>query len=50
MRVIADGSSSEVVFTLRRQPDVSDEEFARDADAVAADLSALKRVLEQQSR
>lgn len=50
MRVIADGGSSEVVFTMRRQPDTSEEAFARDADAVSADLSALKRVLEEQRR
>lgn len=46
MRVVADGSGSEVVFTLRQQPDMSDEDFARDAEAVLADLIALKRVLE----
>ncbi|MDQ6935132.1 MAG: SRPBCC family protein [Actinomycetota bacterium] len=46
MRVIADGTASEVVFTLRRQPDMTDDAFARDADAVATDLAALKRVLE----
>ncbi len=46
MRVIADGSSCEVVFTLRRPPDMSDEAFTADAAAVAADLSRLKHVLE----
>jgi hypothetical protein len=46
MRVTADGSGCEVVFTVRRQPDVTDEEFARDADAVAADLTRLKHVVE----
>jgi len=46
MRVIADGSGCEAVFTLRRLPGMSDEDFARDADAVAADLTRLKRVLE----
>ncbi len=50
MRVIADGSSSEVVFTLRRQPGTSEEDFARDADAVSADLATLKRVLEAPPR
>lgn len=50
MRVIADGSGCEIVFTLRRQASMSDEELARDAEAVYADLGALKRVLEQQSR
>ena len=34
------------MFTLRRLPGMSDEEFARDANAVAADLTRLKRVLE----
>ncbi|HKE67205.1 MAG TPA: SRPBCC family protein [Micromonosporaceae bacterium] len=46
MRVIADGDGSEVVFTLRRMPGMSDEEFARDAGLVAADLAQLKRLLE----
>jgi Polyketide cyclase / dehydrase and lipid transport len=46
MRVIADGSGCEVVFTLRRRPGMSDEDFARDAEAVAADLARLRRVLE----
>jgi Polyketide cyclase / dehydrase and lipid transport len=46
MRVIADGSSCEVVFTLRRRPGMSDEDFMADAEAVAADLTRLKRVLE----
>lgn len=47
MRVIADGPGCEVVFTLRRQPWMSDEEFHRDAEAVTADLTALKRLMEQ---
>ncbi len=47
MRVTVDGSGSEAVFTLRRQPGMSDEDFDRDADAVAADLAALKRICEQ---
>jgi uncharacterized protein YndB with AHSA1/START domain len=46
MRVLADGAGSEVVFTLRRLPRLSDEEFERDAAAVSADLVALKRVVE----
>src|SRR5262245_29109162 len=33
MRVTADGTGSEVVFTLRRRPAMSDEEFERDSDA-----------------
>jgi hypothetical protein len=48
VRVIAGegGGACEVVFSLRRRPGVSDEEFAQDADAVAADLTRLKRVVE----
>lgn len=46
MRVIADRTGCEVLFTLRRQTGTSDEDFARDADAVSADLATLKRVLE----
>ena len=33
-------------FTLRRLPGVSDEDFARDAGLVQADLTRLKQVLE----
>ena len=47
MRVTVDGTGCEVVFTLRRQPGTSDEDFKRDADAVFADLIALKRVMER---
>ena len=46
MRVIRDGDGCEVVFTLRKRPDVSDEEFDRDANAVAADLARLKTITE----
>jgi hypothetical protein len=46
MRVIADARGCEVVFTLRRSPGMSEEDFRRDADAVAADLTRLKQVLE----
>jgi hypothetical protein len=46
MRVIADERACEVVFTLRRPPGMSDEEFRADAAAVAADLARLKQVLE----
>ncbi|MFH8760066.1 SRPBCC family protein [Streptomyces atroolivaceus] len=46
VRVIADGTGCEVVFTLRRRPDMSAEEFRRDAAAVSADLATLKRLME----
>jgi hypothetical protein len=46
MRILRDGDGCEAVFTLRRLPGVSDEEFARDAKAVAGDLARLKRIVE----
>jgi hypothetical protein len=46
MRVTPDAEGCEVVFTLRRQEGMSDTEFERDAEAVAADLATLKRLLE----
>jgi len=46
LRVIRDGDGCEVVFTVRRQPRESDEQFAADAAAVLADLTTLKRLLE----
>jgi hypothetical protein len=46
VRVLADGTRSEVVFTVRRRPGMDDEDWAADAAAVTADLEALKRVLE----
>jgi hypothetical protein len=47
MRVIAaDERACEVVFTLRRPPGMSDDDFRADADAVAADLARLKQLLE----
>ncbi|MGD0554478.1 MAG: hypothetical protein ABSA93_05800 [Streptosporangiaceae bacterium] len=46
MRVIADESGSEVGFTLRRRPGMTDAEFKADGDAVAADLARLKEILE----
>ncbi|NEB76944.1 SRPBCC family protein [Streptomyces sp. SID14478] len=46
VRVISDGTGSEVVFTIRRQPQMSDADFARDADTVAGDLNRLRELLE----
>lgn len=48
LRVISDGDGCEVVFTLRQRPEMSDEEFERDADAVARDLATLKSLVESQ--
>jgi hypothetical protein len=47
MRVTANGEGSEVVFSVRRQPEMSDEEFDRDCAAVQADLNALRDILER---
>lgn len=46
MRVLADGEDCEVVFTLRRRPEMTDRDFDEDAAAVARDLVALKDLLE----
>jgi len=46
LRVISDGNGCEVVFTLRQRPDMTDEDFERDAHAVASDLAMLKSVVE----
>jgi hypothetical protein len=46
MRVIANGTGSEVIFTLFRLPEMSDEKFAEDAGWVARDLRAVKELLE----
>ena len=46
VRVIDGPGGCEVVFTLRRLPGMSDEDFARDASQVAADLARLKRTVE----
>lgn len=47
LRVIPAGDdASEVVFTLRERPDMSNEEFAQDSPAVQADLESLKRIIE----
>jgi hypothetical protein len=46
MRVIQHGTGSEVIFTLRRSDDQSDDEFEADAATVLADLHSLKALLE----
>ena len=49
LRVVPAGPGQprcEVVFTVRRQPGATDEQFEADAATVAADLDALRRLLE----
>jgi len=48
MRVIPNGSGSELIFTLFRLPDMSDDKFAADAEWVMRDLTSLKNLLESQ--
>ncbi len=50
MRVVAHGDGSEFIFTLIRQPGVTDEQFAQDKAAVEKDLRTLKGVLEGTAR
>ncbi len=46
MRIFANGSGSEVVFTLYRRDGMTEDDFARDADWVMSDLRRLKTLLE----
>ena len=47
MRVFPNDNGSELIFTVYRRPDVSDQEFAADAKAVEKDLAKLKTLLEK---
>jgi hypothetical protein len=47
MRVVANGSGSEVSFTLFQLPDTPEDRFEEDAAMVARDLATLKRLLER---
>ena len=46
MRVVANGSGSEVIFTLFSTPGMSDGDLARDIAWVTKDLGTLKTLLE----
>ncbi|HUP22613.1 MAG TPA: SRPBCC family protein [Thermoanaerobaculia bacterium] len=46
MRVVPNGTGSEVTFTVFRHLDVPDEQFEQDAEWVEKDLRALKAILE----
>lgn len=45
LRVVANGSGSEVIFTLYRLPGVSEADYAADAVLVRQDLNTLKELL-----
>lgn len=47
MRVLRNGSGSEVIFTIMRSPDMTDEKFAEDIGLVERDLRILRSVLEK---
>ena len=47
LRVIPNGSGSELTFTLFRQPDMTDQKFKEDAEWVLRDVTKLKEILEQ---
>jgi hypothetical protein len=46
MRVIANAEGAEVLLTLFRQPQMTQEQFLADAEWVKRDLSSLKDLLE----
>lgn len=46
MRVLKNNEGSEVVFTLFRQPNMTDEQFAQDEAWIQKDLATLKQILE----
>ena len=46
MRVIANAEGAEVLLTLFRQPDMTEQQFLADAEWVRRDLAALKALLE----
>ena len=47
VRVIEADGGAEIIFTLRRQPGMSDDAFEADAIAVVTDLATLKEILER---
>lgn len=46
LRAIRNGTGTEVLLTLLRQPEMTDDVMDRDAQRIEWDLQALKRVLE----
>lgn len=46
LRVVSSGEGCEVRFTLFQRPEVSDEQFASDAEMVKSDLGNLKTAME----
>lgn len=46
LRVVANGTGSEVIFTLYRLPRMSNADYVQDAAMIKSDLAALKSLLE----
>lgn len=46
MRVVPNGTGSELTFTLFRRPEMTGDEFEQDAETVRKDLLTLKAILE----
>ncbi|MGO4436138.1 SRPBCC family protein [Rhizobium sp. RAF56] len=47
LRVVPNGDGCEVMFTLLRQPGLTDEQIQADADHVRRDLATLKTLMER---
>jgi len=47
MRLLTNGSGCELLFTLFREPGITDERYNADADFVQRDLNRLKALLEK---
>lgn len=47
LRIIENGKGSEVIFTLFKMPNKTEEEFNADSNLVKADLKTLKDILEK---
>lgn len=50
MRVVPNGTGSEVIFTLFQLPEISNDRYAEDLGMVERDLKVLKSVLENRSK
>ncbi|TPG14456.1 polyketide cyclase [Sphingomonas oligophenolica] len=50
LRVVANGEGAEVILTLYRQPDMTDERFAADIKWINRDLQALKALTTGKTR
>ncbi len=50
MRIVPNEDGTEILFTLFRQPDMTDEKFEADMRWVARDMVALKSLLQSQNQ